>query len=176
MNSIVRVLAPLLLSLAVAGSAVARDRAEVTPPRPTGPQEVEVVRVLVDPQSQQPAIVLQGKRDRRQFAMAIDATQIVAIAVPLQGLTPPRPLTHDLFLTVFGKLKVTMSKVVVTDFREDVYYANVHLHGPGGEIVVDARPSDAIALAVRAKVPVFVEERVFDRGSPPAAAPKRPHI
>lgn len=176
MTAYVRVVAPLLLSVVVAGSAVARDRAEVTPPRPNGPQEVEVVRVLVDPQSQQPAIILQGKRDKRHFAMAIDATQIVAIAVPLQGLTPPRPLTHDLFLTMFGRLKVSLTKVVVTDFRDDVYYANVHLLTGDGEIVLDSRPSDAIALAVRAKVPVFVEDRVFDKGAAPTPTPKRPHI
>lgn len=175
MRMCLRVVA-LLLSLSLAGTAIARDRADAPAPSVTGAQEVEVVRVLVDPQSQQPAIVLQSKRDKRQFAMAIDAAQIVAIAVPLQGLTPPRPLTHDLFLTMFGRLKVTLTKVIVTDFRDDIYYASVFLQTGSGEIVLDSRPSDAIALAVRAKVPVLVEDKVFEKGGAPVVAPRRPHI
>ena len=176
MSSHRRVAVPVLLSLLVAGSATARDRAEVTPPRPTGPQEVEVVRFLVDQTGQQPALVLQGKRDKRVVTMAIDATQVIAIALPLQGVTPPRPMTHDLFLTMFGKLKVNVTKVVVTDFRDDVYYANVHLHTGNGEMVLDARPSDAIALAIRAKVPMLIEDKVFDKLPPPAGTQKKQHI
>ena len=173
MGTSVRVVAVLLLSVVVAGSAVARDRAEVSPPRVTGPQEVEVVKFMVESGGQQPAIVLQGKRDKRLFAMAIDATQVVAIALPLQGVTPPRPLTHDLFLTLFGRLKVSVTKVVVTDFRDDVYYANVHLQTATGEVVIDSRPSDAIAFAIRAKVPMLVEDRVFDKAGGSVPAPKR---
>ena len=176
MSSHRRVAVPVLLSLLVAGSATARDRAEVTPPRPTGPQEVEVVRFLVDQTGQQPALVLQGKRDKRIVTMAIDATQVIAIALPLQGVTPPRPMTHDLFLTVFGKLKVTVTKVVVTDFRDDVYYANVHLQTGNGEMLLDARPSDAIALAIRAKVPMLIEDKVFDKMPQPAGTQKKQHI
>jgi hypothetical protein len=176
MSSRRRVAVPVLLSLLVAGGAIARDRGDVTPPRPTGPQEVEVARFLVDQAGQQPAIVLQGKRDKRVVTMAIDATQVIAIALPLQGVTPPRPMTHDLFLTMFGKLKVTVSKVVVTDFRDDVYYANVHLQTGHGEMVLDARPSDAIALAIRAKVPMLVEDKVFEKTGTPAGLPKRQHI
>ena len=176
MSSSRRVAVPVLLSFLVAGSAIARDRAEVAPPRPTGPQEVEVVRFLVDQTGAQPAIVLQGKRDRRLVTMAIDATQVIAIALPLQGVTPPRPMTHDLFLTMFGKLKVSVTKVVVTDFRDDVYYANVHLQTGNGELVLDARPSDAIALAIRAKVPMLVEDQVFEKTTPPAGSQKKQHI
>jgi bifunctional DNase/RNase len=176
MRTSVRVVACLLLSACLAGSAVARDRAEVAPPRPTGPQEAEVIGVMIDQRSQQPAIVLQGKRDRRQFAMAIDVAQVTAIAVPLSGITPPRPLTHDLFLTLFGRLKVTVTKVAITDLRDDVYYATVHLEANGAEMTLDSRPSDAIALAIRAKAPVFVEDRVFDKGAPTVQPQRRPSI
>jgi bifunctional DNase/RNase len=96
--------------------------------------------------------------------------------VPLQGLTPPRPLTHDLFLTLFGRLKVSLTRVVITDLRNDIYYATVHLGGSAGELTLDSRPSDAIALAIRAKVPVLVEDRVFDKGGLDAPAGRRPHI
>jgi bifunctional DNase/RNase len=101
---------------------------------------------------------------------------MLAISLPLQGVTPPRPLTHDLFLTLFGRLKVTLTRVVITDFRDDVYYALLHLHSGGTDLTLDARPSDAVALAIRAKVPVLVEDRVFDKGGVDRPAPRRPSI
>ena len=160
----------------LAGDAVARERGELTAPRPASTQEAGVVAVLVDQATQQPVLVLEGKRDKRQLTMAIGLAEATGIALPLQGVTPPRPLTHDLFLTMFGRLKVTMTRVVVTDFRDDVYYASVFLQTGAGEIVLDSRPSDAIALAVRAKVPVLVEDKVFEKGGAPVVAPRRPHI
>ena len=172
----VRIVALLLLTVVVAADAVARERAQAPVPGVGAGQEVDVVGVVLDQKSQQPAIVIQGKRDRRQFAMAIDVAQVTAIAVPLQGVTPPRPLTHDLFLTLFGRLKVTLTKVVITDLRDDVYYSVVHLTTGSGDMTLDSRPSDAIALAIRAKVPVFVEDRVFDKAGGTIAPPKRPHI
>jgi len=154
---------------------VAPDRAEVAPPKPTGAQEVEVVAVMVDQNTQQPTVLLQGKRDKRSVALAIGLAEATGIAVPLQGVTPPRPLTHDLFLTLFSRLKVSLTRVVITDLRDDIFYAIVYLNAGGPEFQLDARPSDAIALAIRAKVPVLVEERVFEKAGN-SAAPKRPSI
>ena len=154
---------------------LAPDRPDPVPPKATGPQEVEVVAVLLDQHSQQPTVVLQGKRDRRQLAMAIGIAEATGIAVPLQGVTPPRPLTHDLFLTLFGRLKVTLTRVVINDFRDDIYYATLYLTAGGSEMQLDSRPSDAIALAIRAKVPVLVEDRVFDKGGS-ARPPRGPSI
>lgn len=148
---------------------------ESAPPKATGLQEVEVVAVMVDERTQQPTVVLEGKRDRRSFAMAIGLAEATGIAVPLQGVTPPRPLTHDLFITLFGRLKVALTRVVINDVRDDVYYATIYLKAGGGEFQLDARPSDAIALAIRAKVPVFVEDRVFERSGLPKG-PRGPSI
>lgn len=170
-----RVLATAVLTVAVAGTAGARDTAPADPPRPAGPQEAKVVAVTIDPRTQVPSVVLEGKRDKRLLQMAIDLAQVTAIAVPLNGVTPPRPLTHDLFLTLFGRLKVTLNRVVITDVRDDVYYATVFLTSAGGEMILDSRPSDAIALAIRAKAPVLIEDRVFDKAAAPTA-PRRPHI
>ena len=130
---------------------------------------------MVDQSTQQPTVLLQGKRDKRSVALAIGLAEATGIAVPLQGVTPPRPLTHDLFLTLFGRLKVTLTRVVITDLRDDIFYAIVYLNAGGSEIQLDARPSDAIALAIRAKVPVMVEERVFEKAGN-AAPPRRPSI
>jgi bifunctional DNase/RNase len=166
-----------LLVVSVPGRAdLAPGRTPEVTPRVGGPQEAEVVAVLVDPRSHAHTVVLQGKRDRRQLAMAIGPAEATGIAVPLHGVTPPRPLTHDLFLTVFGRLKVSVTRVVITDLRDDVYYATLHLSGGSGELALDSRPSDAIALAMRARAPVLVEDRVFDKGGVESTPARRPHI
>ena len=179
MNSSVRIGVIGLLVVVVLAvphrAYVAPDRAEVAPPKPTGAQEVEVVAVMVDQNTQQPTVLLQGKRDKRSVALSIGLAEATGIAVPLQGVTPPRPLTHDLFLTLFSRLKVSLTRVVITDLRDDIFYAIVYLNAGGPEFQLDARPSDAIALAIRAKVPVLVEERVFEKAGN-SAAPKRPSI
>jgi bifunctional DNase/RNase len=179
MNTSVRIGVIILVIFAVLGvpnlAYVAPDRQDVVPPKPTGTQEVEVVAVMIDQNTQQPTVLLQGKRDKRSVALAIGLAEATGIAVPLQGVTPPRPLTHDLFLTLFSRLKVTLTRVVITDLRDDIFYAIVYLNAGGPEFQLDARPSDAIALAIRAKVPVLVEERVFDKAGS-GAPPRRPSI
>ena len=179
MKTKVRITTIILLIFAVLAvperAYVAPDRPEVAPPKPTGAQEVEVVAVMVDQATQQPTVMLQGKRDKRSVALAIGLAEATGIAVPLQGVTPPRPLTHDLFLTLFGRLKVSLTRVVITDLRDDIFYAIIYLNAGGPEFQLDARPSDAIALAIRAKVPVLVEERVFEKAGT-TAPPRRPSI
>lgn len=166
-----------LLGAALLGApgpaALAPSQDPPTPSRPTGPQEAQVVGLVV--QDQQPTVLLEGKRDRRRFAMAIGPAEFIGIAWPLQGVVPPRPLTHDLFLTLFGQLQVTLTRVVITDLRDNTYYAQLHLAVNGRELTLDSRPSDAIALAIRAKAPVLVEDRVFDKSSEPEP-PRRPSI
>jgi len=176
MRSTGRIALVVLSSLVLAGaSSGALERAEAPPPPTTGPQEAEVLAVMLDPRTQSPTVLLQGKRDRRSLVMAIGLSEATGIALPLQGVTPPRPLTHDLFLTLFGRLKVSLTRVVITDLRDDIYYASVYLTGPAGEMVLDSRPSDAIALAIRARVPVLVEDRVFDKAGT-LQGPPRPSI
>jgi bifunctional DNase/RNase len=137
------------------------------PPKPggpgAGPQEAEVTAVVVDPSTRQPVVLLQGKRDRRPLALAIGQFEANGIAIALQGITPPRPLTHDLFLNVLGDLRASLKRIVVTDLRDDVFYAQLHLEAAGTRLTIDSRPSDAIALALRARVPILVEDRVFDK-------------
>jgi uncharacterized protein len=168
-----RVLVVVMVTLTLATAAGARDAGTPPAPRATGPQEVDVVAVALEPRTQSPAVLLEGKRDKRHLLMIIGPAEATGIAVPLQGMTPPRPLTHDLFLTLFGRLKVHVTRVIITDLRDEIYYATLELAAPGTTLTLDARPSDAIALAVRAKVPVLVEDRVFDKATPPGASGPR---
>ncbi len=166
-----RRLVPLLvLGVLLAG---ARNPGETPAPPAASPQEVTVIGVFSDQRGQH-GVMLEGKRDKRRFLMVIGAAEATAIAVPLENITPPRPLTHDLFLTLFGRLKVSVTKVVITDLRNNTYYATVYLTSGGTPMELDSRPSDAIALAVRAKVPVFAEDRVFEKSERIPGSPGGP--
>lgn len=168
-----------IIVLIAVGLSGATGRGEAPPGAPgagpNGPHEVEVLAVYLDPLVQAPKVILERKRDRRRFEMVIGLAEMNGIAIPLNGVTPPRPLTHDLFLTLFGRLRVTLTRVVITDLRDDIYYATLYLRSATGEMTLDSRPSDAIALAVRARAPVLVEDRVFDKAGPPSG-PRRPSI
>ena len=127
----------------------------------------------VEMPSNQPIVLLREAMGERYLPIWIGAVEATAIAFAQQGVVPPRPLTHDLFLTLFGRLKVTLTRVVITDLRDDIYYALLHFSGAAGELTLDSRPSDAIALAIRAKVPVFVDDRVFEKVGPATRQPRQ---
>src|SRR5262249_3598414 len=105
-----------------------------------GPQEAQVTGVVLDPTTRTPVVLLEGKRDRRPLAMAIGPFEANGIAIALQGVTPPRPLTHDLFLNVLGDLRASLKRIVVTDLRDDVFYAQLHLETGVGQLTIDSRP------------------------------------
>ena len=86
-----------------------------------------------------------------------------AIAAELTGQEPPRPMTHDLMANIFKNMHIAMEKIVITDLRDNTYFAEIHLQSNGNAQVVDARPSDALALAVRTHCPMFVSETVFKK-------------
>src|SRR6266480_5067108 len=86
-----------------------------------------------------------------------------AIAAELTGQEPPRPMTHDLMATIFKSTHISMEKVVITDLRDNTYFAEIHLRSNGTAQVIDARPSDALALAVRSHCPMYVSEVVFKK-------------
>jgi bifunctional DNase/RNase len=110
-----------------------------------------------------PMVLLRESEGRqRLLPIYIGSPEASAIHYALEGVEPPRPLTHDLFLNVLDELGATLTKVVVTEIIDRTYYAELHLDTPSGAKVVSARPSDAIALAVRCGATLFASTQLID--------------
>ncbi|MFP5308446.1 MAG: bifunctional nuclease family protein [Actinomycetes bacterium] len=125
--------------------------------------EMELVGVRVELPANQPIVLLKEKTGTRYLPIWIGAVEATAIAFALQGVETPRPLTHDLFVTVLSELGAELEAVHVTDLRDGTFYAELHLLTDGERTVVSARPSDAIALASRlGDVPIFGAEDVLE--------------
>ena len=125
--------------------------------------EVSIDSVRVSLMSQHRIVVLKEIDSDRYLPIWIGPFEADAITIELQGVEVARPLTHDLLKRMIETLGARVSHVVINDLQNDTYYARIILDVEGEEIEVDSRPSDAIALAVRAKVPVFVKEEVMDQ-------------
>ena len=124
--------------------------------------EMIIKGLMVDPITNAPIIVLRDKEGGRVLPIWVGLAEANAIALQLENVCTPRPMTHDLLRNVIQDLKARISKVVVSDLKENTFYALIHLEVGGEPLAVDARPSDAIALALRARAPIFVEDRVID--------------
>jgi len=133
--------------------------------------EMEVMGVQADPQSGAPMVFLRGKQDKRELGMFIGPFEAQAIALPLQGIRPPRPYTHDLMLDALHRLKAKVKRVVITSLRDNTYFADLILEVQGQDMRLDSRPSDAIALALREDAPILAAEAAFAR-SPQSSAPE----
>jgi bifunctional DNase/RNase len=124
--------------------------------------ELTVVGVRVEVPSNQPLVLLREVDGERFLPIWIGPWEANAIAMALQGLEPPRPLTHDLMKEMLETLGVTVNQVVVTELREGTFYAVIDMSHNSERIEISSRPSDAIALAVRMGVRIFAEEEVLD--------------
>ncbi len=126
---------------------------------------VEIKGLAVDPASNVPMVILRGKQPESAYVLPIwvGGFEANAIALELEGVQPPRPMTHDLLLTLVQELRGKVIDVVIRDVIDSTYYATVTLERDGERIEVDARPSDAIALALRAGAEVYVEKIVIDK-------------
>lgn len=123
---------------------------------------MELVGVRIELPTNQPIVLLREAGGIRYLPIWIGATEATAIAFALEGVEPQRPLTHDLLRDVTAGLGATIDRVVVNDLREGIYYADLVLVRDGGEVVVSARPSDAIALAARTEASLFASEEVLE--------------
>jgi bifunctional DNase/RNase len=129
---------------------------------------VKVAGVTLDPNTKTPVVVLVG--DDKILPIWIGGLEAHAIMIQLQGIEPPRPLTHDLLKRVILSLSASVERIVITDIRDDVYYAEIIVKDGGVTIAIDARPSDAMALALRVECPILVESKVFDLINQPPEA------
>ncbi|HET9731816.1 MAG TPA: bifunctional nuclease family protein [Acidimicrobiales bacterium] len=125
--------------------------------------EVQLAAVRVDLQSKTPVVLLQERHGgRRTLPIFIGPSEATAIAFALQGVTTPRPMTHDLIKDILGTVGGTAERIVVTELRDATYYAEIHLTLGGRNYVISSRPSDAIAIAVRTGSPLFVSDDLLD--------------
>jgi len=125
--------------------------------------EVTIDSIRVSLMNYQRVVILKEKAAERYLPIWIGPAEADAIAVKLQGVNVPRPLTHDLLNSVIDTLGAKINSIIVTDLKNDTFYAKIVLNVDGGQIEIDSRPSDALALAVRVGAPIYVDETVLDK-------------
>ena len=126
--------------------------------------EMELNKIIIDEKRQDQVIVLKEKHGERVLPIAIGIAEALAIKMKISGVTPPRPLTHDLLADTIVSLGAHLEKILIDQLTEGTFYAKLAIRAAAGqEVVIDARPSDSIALAVRVKAPVFVDDDVIKR-------------
>ena len=127
--------------------------------------EAELSRIIINEMSDQQIIVLKEKDGERSFPIVIGIVEIFAIDRRLKGIKPARPMTHDLLASIIENLGAKIEKIVINDLRHHVFFARIHLKLNSHKVVVDSRPSDAIALGAATSAPIFVADHVFEQAS-----------
>jgi uncharacterized protein len=124
--------------------------------------EMTIKGLMVDPITNTPIVILRDKEGDRVLPIWVGIFEANAIALQIENVTTPRPMTHDLLRNVIQDLRASVERIVVSDVQDNTYYAMIYLASNGETLAIDARPSDAIALALRTRAPIFVEERVVE--------------
>jgi bifunctional DNase/RNase len=135
--------------------------------------EMTIKGLMVDPITNMPIIILRDKEGQRVLPIWVGVFEANAIALQIENVTTPRPMTHDLLKNVIQDLRGHIEKIVVSDLKENTFYALIYLTVGGEIMAIDARPSDAIALALRARAPIFVEESVIDNAKTADLVPEK---
>jgi bifunctional DNase/RNase len=125
--------------------------------------QVELARIIIDDKGDDQAVVLREKDGGRQIPILIGYVEAHSIQMRISGMTAPRPLTHDLIVNVIASLNARAEQVYIDDLVEGTYFAKLRLIHAHGTVDVDCRPSDGIALSVRMGIPLFVDEKVFQK-------------
>lgn len=124
--------------------------------------EMELNKIVIDEKRHDQLIVLKEKNGSRVLPIVIGLAEASAIKLKISGFNPPRPLTHDLFYTAIENLEASVERIVIDKLQDSTFHAKLILKNKSGESkTIDARPSDSIALAVRAHAPIFVEDEVL---------------
>lgn len=124
--------------------------------------EMSIKGLMVDPITNMPIVILRDKEGQKVLPIWVGIFEANAIALQIENVSTPRPMTHDLLRNVIEDLQASVQKVVVCDLQENTFYALIYLSLNGHTVAIDSRPSDAIALALRTRAPIFVEEAVID--------------
>lgn len=127
--------------------------------------QVALSRIIINETSDNQIIVLKEVTGERSFPIVIGIVEIFAIDRKLKGLAPPRPMTHDLLNDIIKRLGATIEKVVIDDLNNNTFFAKIYLRSDNKSIIIDSRPSDAIALTAATDVPIFAAEHVLDSAS-----------
>ncbi|PIE33940.1 hypothetical protein CSA56_09650 [candidate division KSB3 bacterium] len=125
--------------------------------------EMSVKGLTLDPLTNMPIVILKDTEDKRVLPIWIGLFEANAIALELERITTPRPMTHDLMRDLIAGMEARVTKIVVNDLKNNTFYAMIHLAINGNHIVVDSRPSDAIALALRSEAPIYVATEVVNK-------------
>ncbi len=125
--------------------------------------EMVIDSIRVSLMNYQRVVILKEKMADRYLPIWIGPSEADAIAVKLQKVTVPRPLTHDLLSSVIDTLGARINSIIVNELKNDTFFAKIYIDLNGGQLEVDSRPSDALALAVRVDAPIFVDESVLDK-------------
>lgn len=123
--------------------------------------EMTIKGLMIDPITNMPIIILRDQDGQRMLPIWVGVFEANAIALQIENVQTPRPMTHDLLKNVIDDLAARVERIVVCELKENTFYATIHLTSPAGVRTIDARPSDAIALALRTRSPIFVEESVI---------------
>jgi hypothetical protein len=133
---------------------------------------MKVRGLALDAVSNMPIIILRDEEEKRSLPIWVGLFEANAIALELEKISTPRPMTHDLIKNILESVEAKVEKIVVNDLRDNTFFALIHLRLGDEEITVDSRPSDAIALALRVGAPIFVDEDVVRRARSVEVAPK----
>lgn len=136
--------------------------------------EMTIKGLMVDPITNTPIVILRDKDGDRVLPIWVGVFEANAIALQIENVTTPRPMTHDLLRNVIQDLHASVEKIVVSDIQENTFFAVIYLLVHGQTITIDSRPSDAIALALRTRAPIFVEDTVIDHARPFDAGTEKP--
>lgn len=147
-------------ALAIIGASWALSLA--AQPATEGLVEVRVRGVTVDPQAGSPIVLLEELRGERLMPIWVGMFEARAIAMEMEKVVPPRPMTHDLMKNILEGVKAQVASIVITELKENTFFARIALNASGAGLQIDARPSDAIALALRVNAPIFVAKAVFN--------------
>ena len=126
---------------------------------------MEIKNLMIDPINEMPIIVLVDSESKRVLPIWVGFFEANAIALKIEGVPTPRPMTHDLIKNMIDSLGASLKRVEINKLESNTYFANLYLEVNGSEFIIDSRPSDAIAVALRTESPVFVEEEVLEAAS-----------